>query len=100
MPRACWGSQSRSGRFQSRSSSFTLQFRWRGALGVGCQVKGTTSFAIDGTTWLAGLPVMGPPGVASGLSGCSAAVLADELPGDGDASTYGLAEFSSKWRTR
>jgi len=33
MPRACWSSQSRSGRSQSRSSSFTLQFRWRGALG-------------------------------------------------------------------
>ena len=27
MPRACWGSQSRSGRSQRRSSRFTLQFR-------------------------------------------------------------------------
>jgi hypothetical protein len=30
MARACWGSQSRSGRSQSRSSRFTVQFRWRG----------------------------------------------------------------------
>ena len=35
MPRACWSSQSRSGRSQSRSSSFTLQFRWR----TGCRVR-------------------------------------------------------------
>src|SRR6185295_1514727 len=32
MPRACWGSQCRSGRSQRRSSRFTLQFRWRGRL--------------------------------------------------------------------
>ena len=35
MPGACWSSQSRSGRSQSRSSSFTLQFRWR----TGCRVR-------------------------------------------------------------
>src|SRR4029077_21198377 len=35
MPRACWSSQARSGRSQSRSSSFTLQFRWR----TGCRVR-------------------------------------------------------------
>jgi hypothetical protein len=35
MPRACWSSQYRSGRSQSRSSSFTLQFRWR----TGCRVR-------------------------------------------------------------
>ena len=34
MPHACWSSQSRSGRSQCRSSSFTLQFRWRTGCGV------------------------------------------------------------------
>ena len=54
---------------------------------VGCQVKGTTSglvlpwawdhlFAIDGTTWLAFCQLWDHPGVASGSSGCWAAVLA------------------------
>jgi len=55
---------------------------------VGCQVEGTASepyfpvrmghlFAGDGTTWLAVLPVMGPPRRGFGASGCSAAVLAE-----------------------
>src|ERR1700730_18186460 len=30
MPRACWGSQTRTGRSQSSLSRCTLQFRWRG----------------------------------------------------------------------
>ncbi|HXO84755.1 MAG TPA: KUP/HAK/KT family potassium transporter [Gemmatimonadales bacterium] len=45
MPRACWSSQSRSGRHQSRSSSFTLQFRWR-ALGVVFGDIGTSPITI------------------------------------------------------
>jgi len=35
VPVSCWSSQSMSGRSQSRSSSFTLQFRWR----TGCRVR-------------------------------------------------------------
>jgi len=86
MPRARWGSQPTSGRSQSRSSRFTLQFRWRGA------PPAAKSF---GNSRI-GSPRLTPSGRVDAVRGGSSFVAAhwgDQAPdavGDGCSGNFGL----------